>query len=300
MKHIRRKKVDLGQMEYWHHDAGENLADALTKLPTTPGYADTVVTHAFRRYFTSFLFEPDPIAQARYLRIYIESYLAVHHLRAHIGEEVVFEVDGQESRGLVVDRSYSLSIGRWRDLFWAAYLLGDRALLDRVTNLSLDWVTEVSTTRSEAYCGLFAIFLQKWYRREGDVSHDLLAATKSANTVRTTSPVYSYMLDVGTPPIEMFGSILYRDEARLEEQLLRGLEGHKREVKDGSKKGIQDFVGIVSLPLSAVTRIARRRSRRNLRRGGSGRGLSLPTVVCRVFPRRAARGGAFRYHRGGG
>lgn len=253
---IPREKVDLKQMEYRYQDALKNYQDSINEIAAKPQLVSSLTSEAFELFFTANLFEKDKNKITDYLLHYTESSLAVFKMALNIGNEISYKIAGNTYKIIPEDKSYDVSILKWTQLFYAAIILQKDVLLQQITVIDLNKINEKSSGSSEAYNLLYALFLQKWYHKTGDVSNDLLTASKATDLVNKNSALYDYMLDIGSPQIDIFSAILYNNKEETEQQFENALQYHKQYFEGASSKGIDDFIGIVSLPLSGLYVIA--------------------------------------------
>jgi len=253
-----RGKVDVNQMKYRYEDALKNYAESINGMDSNPLLINSLWAEAYELFFTACLFEKDKQKIARYLLHYVESSLAVFNMADNIGKTISFEVAGTVLELTVPDTSFDISIIKWINVFYAASLLQKHDLLKAITGIDLNVVQQKMNSVSEKYNLQYSIFLQNYYSKNGDASEYLLNASIACSEVSTKSMLYDYMLEIGSPQIDIFSNILYKKEKMLTDNFEVALKYFKKHYSGSASKGINDFTGIVSLPLSALAGIAQR------------------------------------------
>jgi len=254
---IKREKVDTDQLKNKYENALEFYNERMADLPGNPYLVRPLSNRSFDLFFSSFLFDPDEEKIKLYLHLYAESSLAKFLMALNVGKEISFRIN-QASLSLTPDeRDYEISVLKWINLFYAAILLKDADLLRSTADIDLDKVNDLTSSKTEKYNFHFAVFLQKWYKKAGNASDELLLASQTSNEVSKQSPLYDYMLDIGGPQIDLFSKIIYNEASEFNSLFKNAVQYHKNFFEGESKNGIINTAGIISLPLSAICLIAK-------------------------------------------
>jgi hypothetical protein len=146
-------------------------------------------------------------------------------------------------------------VGNWRFGFYMGVICNDFHSVDALCGLPVQSLRQ-SRTKSDECFYLYVDAIQRFWRRDPEISQRFLAALEATEpqAVRVASP--DYILNIVVPEMELFYRFLTGDVSRFNETLLFALQRHKSFWSKGDRK--KDSEGYLALGLLATCILASR------------------------------------------
>jgi hypothetical protein len=236
----------------------ESLKDNALKLFQT----DKTELRALSGYFFnlfcySTIVGNDIAKRLEWLDLAIAAAVAKYTIAVNIGKRTNVEFMNATYEIDPPAKDYRVTDTDWTRVYLSAIVRRNDKAIDRLAAIDLEEVKRQDVTKGFEYNFLFAQFLQRLFDKGVDNAKNLSRASKASLEVPETSLQYNYMLDIASPQIDLFTYILRRNEEKFNELLLEALECFKEYFEQEGEEGKKDPDGLVSIPLSAIVRLAK-------------------------------------------
>ena len=208
-------------------------------------------------FFQSAVLIDDKQKTLSYLELYVEAAAATYTMATHIGTNVSVSFMGKTQELVPPEKDYKVSPAGWIFAWFAAILRRNKGAIDALHAVDLEKIRQLDKTKGYEYTFLYARFLQQLFEKGVDHGANLSKASEESMKVPENSLVYDYMLDIAGPQMDLLIYVLYKDEKKFNERLLKALESFKRYYENLGKAGETDPYGLISLPLSAIVLMAK-------------------------------------------
>jgi len=186
----------------------------------------------------------------------IDSLTANLNFSVHIGKEIAYKFQGKIITVTPEPRNYGVSMHIWNMAFFGAIILDDAELLKTLMNIDLEELLTASGKKKD-YTFNMAIALKAFYLKQTGYPELLADALKANMDVPKNHLLYDKAMDIDGPALELLYLLLTEKNEQFNERLLKALEWHKKYYMRLEKKKIQSNVGLVSLPICAMVKLAK-------------------------------------------
>jgi hypothetical protein len=255
--HISRHTIDKQAMAVSYKAYQRLERDAVTEFMSDMTVVEDLSGYLIHLFYYSGLFEDEVEKTLDWLDLYIAASVVKYTLAVNIGTSARFEFMSKTYELVPPEKDYGVAVTDWIEIYLAAIARGNNKAIDQLAAIDLDEVRRQQTGKSFEYSFLFAQFLRHLFDKGVDHGDNLAKASEASMEVPKSSLLYDYMLDIAGPQIDLFSCILYKDEEKFNNLLKEALLSYKNYYEREEEQGKKDPFGLVSIPLSAIVRVAK-------------------------------------------
>jgi hypothetical protein len=191
------------------------------------------------------------------LQDFSDAYTALLLFALNRGKTIQCQWRGKERTFDVADKTYMVSPHVWNMAFFAAIVLDDDHNLKALLDMNIDDIITASG-RPKTYTYDKAVALQAFYKKTQGYPELLTKALEQNMQVPKSDLNYDKAMDIDGPALELIYLMLTQSNEKFNAKLLDALKWHNKYYTRILKKNQADNTGLISLPLSAVIKLAKR------------------------------------------
>lgn len=193
----------------------------------------------------------------------IDSLTANLNFSVHVGKEIAYTFQDKTITVTPEARDYGVSPHIWNMAFWGSIILDDTESLKTLMNIDLEELLNASGKKKD-YTFNMAVALKAFYLKQTGYPELLADALQANMDVPKNHLLYDKAMDIDGPALELLYLLLLERNEQFNERLFKALEWHKKYYIRLEKKRIQSNTGLVSLPVCAMVKLAKKLKQINI------------------------------------